>query len=403
MTSERGILTYHDLVFLFTLKPATDIVSFFLNYVFNTDAVNVASYFLLVSFLYLVVKLPTYRNLFILLFIYFSANVFFFNGSINNKAREVINFILVCALMISFRSVAVNHDDVKRFERYLLKFAYVFVVIYFITVALKGVTYKESYFEVRGYLDGFIISHSYAYYITIIGFYFLYKKFYIHAAIILSTTIFTGTRSGLILIALVFTSFYFRSQTGIIKKLFKLSVIGVVLLTILFSLRSYSKPLNDVLSTFDNFSITSFSLVSEEQDSVLFTAGRSVLWFFALEDISDRSFSTLPFYFGKGPLSAEDFNEERFDLRIWMHNDFIHILFCYGLTGLILYIYSIVSFVRMRKAAFLLFFVIATANINGFFKYDVLQLMIIITLYYISETNTRKPIHRPVASEIKTI
>lgn len=403
MTSDQKPLTYYDLVFLFTLKPATDIVSFFLNYIFNTEAVNVASYFLLVSFLYLFVKLPNQRNLFVLLLFFFTANIFFFTGSVNNKAREVISFVLTCGVLISFSNVVINHGDVKRFEGYLLKFAYVFVVIYFITVALKGVTYKESYFEVRGYLDGFIISHSYAYYITIIGFYFLYKKYYVHAALILSTTMFTGTRSGLILVALIFSSFYFRSQAGIIKKLFKLSVIGVVILLFLFALRSYSKPLDDVLSTFDNFSIADFSLVSEEKDSALFTAGRSVIWFFALDDIVDRSSSTTPFYFGRGPLSAEDFNEERYDLRIWMHNDFIHILFCYGLVGLLLYIYSILSYVKRRKAVFFLFFVITTANINGFFKYDVLQLMVIITLYYVSEKYTRETLHTSRVLKIKTI
>jgi O-antigen ligase len=106
-----------------------------------------------------------------------------------------------------------------------------------------------------------------------------------------------------------------------------------------------------------------------------FTNGRTAFWAIDLQAYLQGNL----FYkiFGHGFDYIYYINQTRYGLRIWAHNDFINVLLCNGILGIITYFYSYICIFReawknLKKldAILLSLFLVIIALINGLFVYQ---------------------------------
>lgn len=383
--SEKGF------VWLFLLIPAGDLINFIYSQIFQTD-INFVSYFLFLTFLIIIrllLKNKLYLQVLFLSF-YFLIYLIPFEGAINNKAREIIPLVLTFAAFYLFSTNIINKDLLENMSKQFTKFILVFVIVYFITVLIKGPSYKSDDFNTRVYLDGFIIAHHYSYYAALFFYYTLFNKKYILSFLLFSSVMIVGSRMGMILIILSILSFLFNNSKNRVK--FLISII--IILIIIVNIYLYISPLRQTVSSLQQQNLSDLLSFKDYTIYDSITEGRAYFWFMAFNKIAEQGINSIYFWFGNGPMAAENFLFALTGKPFWMHNDFIQIILCFGFTGFIIYLYHILRFVIFNKSYYFFLFITLTAIFNGFYKYESLQFIIIIKIIdYVISNSKSETIH----------
>ena len=76
--------------------------------------------------------------------------------------------------------------------------------------------------------------------------------------------------------------------------------------------------------------------------------------------------------------------------KIWMHNDFIEILFSLGFIGLLFYLFFFFKIINKYKSTYLFLFIVISGMINGFIYYNMIQVLLIFS--FIHSTKLKKNI-----------
>ncbi|SAL32768.1 hypothetical protein AWB69_02871 [Caballeronia udeis] len=201
------------------------------------------------------------------------------------------------------------------------------------------------------------------------------KRHFMLAALFLYFTLYTGSRTPIIVIVAAYLVANIRLQARqllITASIFMLAGLFVVhireVLDFLFGsfLYQYLSFFETVLDNFDRLS-------------------RVIIWDSWLSAIA--SFNGLDFFIGRNFSSSYDFNMRQIGLYIWFHNDFLSAFYSYGMPVLIAYaiphLMAVKIAIQRRSSAILLsvlgFFIFATAFVNGFYKY--LPVMFFVLLF----------------------
>ena len=119
-------------------------------------------------------------------------------------------------------------------------------------------------------------------------------------------------------------------------------------------------------------------LLDSRKELAAISSGRTTFWLHYMEDLGSGYFSYGQIIHGNGPASTPAYNAA-YSIEVWMHNDFLDLLFCLGVVGLLLYLLAMVLVSIRLKLPFFLFFALA-AMLNGFFLYCSVQIMLIFWL-----------------------
>ncbi|GHT76235.1 hypothetical protein FACS189463_0910 [Bacteroidia bacterium] len=344
---------------------ASVLIPSFIAWVFGDGVAFLIHYWLFILFGYLTIK--TNMKFMYVLFGYFLVSVFFFHSAtLGERTFFSVNFLFTSACLYGLNKLDI---DLERFNiRHIFINFFLFLFCYIISINVSGQTYDG-----RVYYDGFIIAHHYAYVAAFFGYFLiLQQKTWIGIAVVLSGAL-VGTRSGLLVCAIPFIHLakqYFNQSAGSkIQKAVLLSVICIIGLGATFFL--FQKQITPTINTFKTLSVESI-VENDEEELSDFSASRTILWALMFTQVEEDGF-TLPNITGRGPASSKDFLEENFNARLWMHNDFLDIFFCWGALGVGIYIFCICCYYRQTKDIYFLLMLLIATLTNGFFPYIAIQ------------------------------
>ena len=390
MTPET--VKFNRVILLFLLAPVDAVVTFLVNQFLEGKGIDVGSYVHLTAFLVLLAITKTDRKFILFLLVYFALYSTLFHGALNNNAREVVTFVLACAALDFFSRHEIETDELQKYDRFFLYFAYSFALMYLISVyAFKGITLQrttESITTRREWSNGFIIGHAYAYYAVVLGYYLMRRYSLAVALPIFLSSLVSGTRTGLVILFGTLLIHIVQKQKRLLPILSRLAVFLCVVFLVITILRQFIAPLDSALATFENSRLTAFSLYRPDSQTIEFTAGRLVLWTAAFADMRQSGLASRETILGRGPMAAQEANLRKFHNGLWMHNDFIQIVYCFGLLGLALYLFSLSKIVHFRNILVLYFLILSAASINGFYKYAALQIIIVFAVLHRAEVST---------------
>lgn len=233
-------------------------------------------------------------------------------------------------------------------------------------------TNQESIEENAMDKKGFIISHAFGYYLATFAFYFAYRKKILWVFILTLLCFFFARRTNLLIIAF---SWLYVGYSRFGKKVY-------IYLLPIFLFVAYKLFNSSYMGDF------AFSLNTNDTDAAVFTSGRSLFWGTFLIHLTSGHMSLTEYLFGMGPASSFDFNLMHSNLRVWMHNDFIDLLFCMGFGGLSIYIVMLYKQISKFGIYFAAFAIIA-GMVNGFVIYSTFPVLCVFS--YISHLDRKKP------------
>lgn len=315
------------------------------------------------------------------LFLVFVFYTFYGKLSFTNNLLYVINYVLTLYGFKYFGNVAQGTSVIyKDLKNIILVFILFFYVAYLFSMILRGPTLKGSGLSERIYYDGFIIAHMFSYFTIAIGMYLISINYKVLGLIATLFTFPVGARIGIILTgSTVFNYFYYRIHGFFLKVL----IVGMVGVIVFFTFLHFNDMFLRIVSMFETVTLDIFD--KDSQLAILFTSGRNLIWSLAFSDILNN-FNFFEIMFGKGTFASVVFLEQTINNKIWLHNDFLDIMYNMGIFGLSVYIYSIVRFLKTTKMTFFVFIVIVAAFTNGFFSYDAIC---IVALFCLAKNNER--------------
>lgn len=268
----------------------------------------------------------------------------------------------VSALLCSYTSFLFFYDfdkwefPVEKADRIFLLFILILSVAQIASIddPLSFIrTNQESLEENALDKKGFIISHAFGYYLATFAFYFAYRKKILWVFILTGLCFFFARRTNLLIIA--FSWLYIGySRYGKRVYLFMLPI---------FLFGAYKLFNSSYMGEF------AFSLDTNDTDAAVFTSGRSLFWGTFLNLLTSGKMTLTEYLFGMGPASSFDFNLTHSGLRVWMHNDFVDLLFCMGIFGLAIYVVLLYRQISKLGIYFAAFAIIA-GMVNGFVIYS---------------------------------
>lgn len=201
------------------------------------------------------------------------------------------------------------------------------------------------------------------------------KRHFVVAAIFLFFTLYTGSRTPVIVMAAAYlvANIRLRAQQMLI-------LAGICTISGLFLV--YMREVLDFLfGSFLYQYLSFFDTIINNYDRL----SRVIIWNSWLSAIA--TFDGLDFFIGRNFSSSFDFNMRQIGLYIWFHNDFLSVFYSYGMPILIAYVVPHLLAIRIaiqqRSSAKLLsvlgFFMFAAAFVNGFYKY--LPVMFFVLLF----------------------
>lgn len=212
---------------------------------------------------------------------------------------------------------------------------------------------------------GFLISHAFGYYLASLTMYYAYRKKLMYM-IVLSLLCFFFSRRTVVLMCALGWFYYFKERYGN-RKAVIFAIIMVIIGVSYIGATTY----------FGDFS---FSFDPTDSESASFTSGRSRFWgSFIYYKLLSGHMSLGELLFGAGPASSREFNLEYCGIKVWMHNDFFDLLFCLGIIGLSLYIYTIISSCK-RLGLYFCIFLLLSANLNGFMLYQTFPIVYLFSI-----------------------
>ncbi len=254
--------------------------------------------------------------------------------------------------------------DLLELRKHLIWFFVGFVILYELSTPFASKIIISEYYDIeRKYRDGFVISHLAAYYLGVLGF-FMFRLGDRWVARSLWVYVLTlGARIGIIyiIISLIIIILYtIPSASNRISKFKYWIICGIIFM--------FSTIIGYVVDRYGS------------EVLMVFTSGRSYFQLQALEQIINDGIS-IENILGRGPKASNRFNLDSVGIAIWMHNDFLDILFNIGILGLIIYLKSFINYFKQIKALNLFFIFFLTAFLNGFMTYDALYIITLSTVF----------------------
>jgi hypothetical protein len=285
---------------------------------------------------------------------------------------------IYCLPFLRDSIVKVNINHLKKFYNYFIN---TFVLLFIITALIEGKAVYEEMAGGRYYYNGFVISHQFSYFSVLFGFILLKNKQNLKASIVFILALSVGNRISYLLLISVFYLYvenkYDKGFLG--NKLLRAVSFVVLLLLILF-----------VVMLCINTSWGTVSNLLIEDDYRDFTSGRSLFWYNGLDKLLKLNFFSFNSWFGFGPDSVEVLASKLYDNHFWMHNDFMQIWYCYGFVGLALYSHGLYLLVKEFKTLSILWPILLTSMLNGFYTYGALQIFIMLIYIYIVKVHFSK-------------
>lgn len=229
----------------------------------------------------------------------------------------------------------------------------------------------------RSVLHDYSTSVNYIYYVILtLPWLFLIEKDFIRNLLLLLVSFLTFISSKRTAIILVGLCMFFYLYKYIIlnkkkKPIKKIALLICMLLISVFIYQTNTSQLKHIESRFE--------LIEDDQGS-----GRIPIWINVIELIDDS-----PFYYqliGHGHNSCIVYMKQRYKLSVSAHNDFLEVLFDYGIFGLILYLGFVLSLVKklfsIKKQRNMTYFPFLISLLI-FFVMSMLSHLIIYSTYFI--------------------
>ena len=308
------------------------------------------------------------QNLSDLLFILFFVTAFYYYKAHADRLsiKSVHVFTVVIFVMFSFAFAGINSGSYTH-ERLSIDSVAV--------TAKKKVNHNNEHLDVleykRNYHYGvFRIPHIATYLLGFVGLFyaFLYlRKRYLLFALIsgvaLLLMLYSGVRTYFAAMVLAMMVYFFRRKTLWVILAFAM----LALLIVIFRYPFYTITQNTLLEPFSSLIIT----MVDNTDRL----SRVLIWKSWWLEI--QQFSWYNYLFGKTYFSGVEANIQNLHRPIWFHNDFLSVIYSYGLVGFVFYI---MFFVKMFRAfskqirgdffAFVFFVTMPVAAfINGMYYY----------------------------------
>jgi len=190
-------------------------------------------------------------------------------------------------------------------------------------------------------------------------------RHFLLAAIYLFLTLYTGSRTPIIVMGAAYLVANFRLQAREI-------VVTVVMFVLAgFLIANMKEMMEFLFGSFLYQYLSFFDTVINNFDRL----SRVIIWDSWFSAIS--TFDGLDFIVGRNFSSSFDFNSRKIGLNIWFHNDFLSAFYAYGIlvfsAYLIPHLIAIRLAVQRRASARLIsllgLYIVAAAFVNGFYKY----------------------------------
>ncbi len=348
-----------DFIFLLLFYPILSLGTYIVNLIIGYKAFETPVILELIVLLFLLIK-SRYDWTLILIFIYALTNAYYFGHPFG-----MIPITLAFYSLYLFSNVRIK-GDVSAYDNFIIPFAYVFVFLYLITAFINGKTVDDSSaVEVRTYYHGFIVAHAFSYYTAILGYYITKRKSIWQAIPIFIAGILVGARSGWLLNFFSILACFNLSHLFFIFRRIVRILFYATLVLILVEYEDISMFLVNYFNAFN------------AADLIQYSNGRTGFWFLGINEIFSQNFFSSEMLVGRGATSSFDFLEHFVGLRVWFHNDWIEILFSFGILGLLIYVFFLYNFVKKTHSMFLLCFGIIAASVNGFIFYDTLFILLL--------------------------
>jgi hypothetical protein len=367
--NKKIIIDNFDLNVLLYLIPVFLCAQFWFNVGFGVK-LNIGSYYYFVVTIFIVHK--TIKNHRVILFYVLIIIVLLLSYSIvfGLKGNESLSYLVhfINFFLVIFFSRYFNFDSIskKQIKFNLTVFSIFFVILYELSnrYAWNRSNDVEYYDVVRVYKEGFVISHIATYYLAILGYALFILDRKILAILLWTYGITLGPRIGVVLILISVIFSLINSKDKIKNLLFKRRLLIIFLYIIIL--------------------IWSYFIITIKYGSELlnvFTSGRLMFWKNALIIIEKDGLSWINF-FGRGAGASFFENLKKFTLKIWLHNDFLDILYNLGILGLFSYLFFLYNYIHKFKAMYVLCFFLLSAFFNGFILYNSIFILVLHSLFY---------------------
>ncbi|MBD1393329.1 O-antigen ligase family protein [Mucilaginibacter glaciei] len=350
-------------------------------------SVNIGLNFIRVAILLLLFANNEKNKYWLALFIisYLLFNTFLFGGPLNTRFREITGFTMYLATLFSSKYIlnSVQKIDTKLMNSFFTWVAYIFTLAFVITAAIKGPTVNDLGYDKRSYYNGFVISHQFSYFAILFAMIFFKYKKWPQGIVLCIMAVSVGNRTSFLILAAALVMFAEGLQIAYIKKMIKIG--SIALFAIVSTVLLYSIYISEYLS------YNKLMYILADPEHIKSTSGRSMFWHNGLLEIVKRPFLDFDWIFGQGPASVEVLSLRLYNVPFWMHNDYMQMLFCYGIFGIILFVLGITYFSKVNKTYSAVWFVIVAGVVNGFYTYGALPLlMMMVVILNFNPKQTRK-------------
>ncbi len=359
-------LQNRDIYVLLFLLPIARCLLFWSNALLNVNLWNFFSYFdfILALYTYFVILqrklIIAFSSITLIVGIALGYNLIL-GTKINESLSYLysLNNILICLLV--FPGVDLRNVNITKLKKALIIFGIGFLLLYELSsyFAVQKITNSEYYGVERTYKEGFVLSHSACYYLIVLGYFLFLLKEYRLTIVFWVYALTLGARIGYAYVGVSIIMIMINTNVVIVESLYKLRYVVFALIAV-------------ILYSVIQITIQSVGL----EGLMVITSGRSIFWMNAFNQMSSDWLGLINF-FGRGPKYSFTFNEMTFGMKIWMHNDFVDILFNIGYIGLVVYLISFFIFWNRVPAMYLFFIFISSAVLNGFLYYDPLFVMVL--------------------------
>lgn len=360
-----------ELSVLLFLYPALTCLAFWYN-VFTNSTIDPGSYFNLIMIVYVYRMSIQIESSYIpisviaLILTSFFCSMYF-SIDLKQSFLYLVNLSNIIYYLYIIPKIDFSKVKPDLLKRHLSIFSLVFVVIYEISshYARTHVNESDAFFDVvREYKEGFVISHFATYYLGALGLMlFLLKSRYL-ALGLWFYSFSLGARIGIVYIALAIAIIILVNFKFIHDYIYKFRYIVLLLIGVVIT------------------AIAQRIIALQGVEALMvYTSGRSVFWIFAINDILTDGLNVANLI-GRGPGSTIMLNMSKLGAKIWMHNDFIEIMYTFGVVGLSVYLSSFIIYFKKVRSIYLFLVFFLSAFFNGFMTYDPLFIIVINTLVY---------------------
>ncbi len=335
-----------------------------------------------------------------LLIILFAAKIIIVAAVLNDFSFQKNILILFALMVYTFRNQEFRRYCAEQIGNHYVKLIVLLVVSFLVFAPFYNRHFAEveasSFEDIRRLSGLWDLPHSYAYFVLALM--ALQRKENLPLTFFLAMNVFaTGVRSAMIA-TLVYLAHILLLRVPNPRQLFKrIAVIGVAGL---FALTLTG--LGGFLEEQYEFHIV--PLIEEDISDPHYGKGRFIYNFIALNDM--RTFSTAELWFGRSATSLYSAFEEAIGMIYWPHNDYVTVVYIYGILGLAMYLYImhgmplIVTRFSLRSKVFIITLVVAILSMtNGYYTYHALYLFAIANAIHIEEYLTEKGMRNSETSE----